>query len=350
MRRGLRLAFVSLLAFLATACGGSAPPASIGPSTTSVPVSTAAEAGTPSATTALATPVPVPTGSPLGERLVATISVPAAPCAMAVDASSVWITGSATGELVRVDPLTNAVADKFAIGSGPCGIAVGPDGRIWVALLGAGSVVAADPATSKITARLDAVGPQLWDLKAGFGSIWVSDRNAHAVLRIDPKDATITATIPVGPQPSGLAVMAAGVWVSDDTDGMLRRIDPATNKVAATATAAGAPSWFADDGATHLLISERGGGNVLTVDPTTGALGDPLTGWNGPLDGTVLGGSAWIPEGGARRVGVVDLGAPGSAVVRYALPGAINPFVAEPAFGDVWVLDYGGTSIWRIRP
>jgi hypothetical protein len=130
--------------------------------------------------------------------------------------------------------------------------------------------------------------------------------------------------------------MAAGVWVSDDTDGMLRRIDPATNKIAVTATAAGAPSWFADDGATHLLISERGGGNVLTVDPTTGALGDPLTGWNGPLDGTVLGGSAWIPEGGARRVGVVDLVAPGSAVVRYALPGRINPFVAEPAFGDVW--------------
>ena len=36
-------------------------------------------------------------------------------------------------------------------------------------------------------------------------------------------------------------------------------------------------------------------------------------------------------------------------VTHYALPGAINPFVAEPAFGDVRVLDFGATTIWRVR-
>jgi streptogramin lyase len=269
---------------------------------------------------------------------------------MAADASSVWVTGSVTAELVRVDPTTNAVADKIPLDGSPCGVAVGPDGRIWVALLATGAVVAVNPGTRKVTARLDHVGPQLWDLKSGFGAIWVADRSARAVLRIDPKDASIIATIPVGPQPSGLAVMQGGVWVSDDTDGKLRRIDPATNKVAATSSASGAPSWFADDGAAHLLISERGSGDVRSVDPTSGDLAEPLGGWNQPLDGTVIGGAAWIPEGGARRVGVVDLSPSGSGVARYALPGAINPFVAEPGFGDVWVLDFGGTTIWRIRP
>jgi streptogramin lyase len=201
----------------------------------------------------------------------------------------------------------------------------------------------------QVTGRLDNLGKQLWDLKAGFGSIWVADRTAKALLRIDPKDASIVATIPIGPQPSGLAVMADGVWVSDDADGKLRRIDPVTNEIAATGTAAGAPSWFADDGAAALVIAERGAGKVAVVNPMTGALGDPSTGWNEPLDGTVFGGKAWIPEGSARRVGVVDITTPGAAVVRYALPGTINPFVAEPGFGDVWILDFGGTTIWRIR-
>jgi hypothetical protein len=34
---------------------------------------------------------------------------------------------------------------------------------------------------------------------------------------------------------------------------------------------------------------------------------------------------------------------------RGRAAGAINPFVAETGFGDVWVLDDGGSTIWRIR-
>jgi streptogramin lyase len=345
MTRPVRILLLCLLALTIGACTGSSPATSPGAIGTTTPTATSA-----SAAPQLPTPIPVPTDVPLGDRLVATIAVPQAPCAMAADATSAWVTSSATAVLARVDPSTNAVAGKVTLEGSPCGVAIGPDGRIWVALLGKGAVVAVDPETMKVTSRLDGVGPQLWDLKAGFGAIWVSDRSAHALLRIDPKDATISATIPIGPRPSGLAVLTAGVWVSDDSDGKLRRIDPATNAIAATVAAAGAPSWFADDGGANLVIAERGAGKVLTVDPTTGVLGDPSTGWNEPLDGAVVGGTAWIPEGGARRVGVVSLAASGSEVVRYGLPGAVNPFVAEPGFGDVWVLDFGGTTIWRIRP
>ncbi len=268
---------------------------------------------------------------------------------MAADGTSVWVTSNATSELDRIDPATNTVVERITIDRGACGIAAGPDGRIWVAVLGVGSVVAVDPTTSKVTARLDDVGPQLWDLKAGFDSIWVVDRSAKVLLRIDPVTEKIRATIPVGPQPSGLAVMPDGIWVSDDIDGMVRRIDPATDKVVATADIDGTPSWFADDGASNLVIAERGAGKVVALDPTTGTQGSPVAGWNEPLDGTVLGGAAWIPEGSGRRLGVLDLAAEGD-VIRYTLPGAINPFVAEPGFGDVWVLDFGGTTIWRIRP
>lgn len=344
MTTPLRVPLVSLLAVAIGACSGNAPAAS------TAAIASAAPTVLPSSSATHApTAVPIPTDTPLGDRLVATIVVPLAPCAMAVDATSVWVTGSATAELVRIDPATNAVVGKVTLEGSPCGVAIGPDGRVWVALLGKGSVVAVDPDSMKVTARVDDLGPQLWDLKAGLGSIWVSNRSAKALLRLDPKDASIVATIPIGPLPSGLAVLPSGVWVTDDSDGKLRRIDPATNKVATTVAAAGAPSWFADDGSTKLAIDERGGGKVLTVDPATGALGEPSFGWNEPLDGTIIDGVAWIPEGSGRRVGVLDLAAGASQVIHYALPGAINPFVAEPGFGDVWVLDFGGTNVWRIR-
>ena len=343
-----RLLPVLVPAIVLAACGGAAGSPSIAP--TVATTAAASMAASPVATRA-ATPFPVDAGTPLGDRLVATVTVDKAPCALAVDGASVWVTSNATGELDRIDPTTNKVADRITLDTGPCGIAVGSDGRIWVAELGAvGAVVAVDPTTRKITGRLDGVGPQLWDLKAGFGAIWVADRSARTVLRIEPTTAKVTATIAVGPQPSGLAVLPEGVWVSDDSDGKVRRIDPKTNTVVATVDVGGAPSWFADDGLANLVVAQRGAGKVIALDPMTGAGGTPIGGWNVPLDGTVVQGKAWIPEGGGRRVGVVGLAAGGAEPVRYALPGALNPFVAEPGFGDVWVLDFGATTIWRIRP
>lgn len=339
-------ALAALLAFSISACGGAASP----PPGTPAPTTAAASPGSTAAGTPRPTPIPAPTGIGLGDKLVATIKVSSAPCAMAVDATSAWVTSNSSGALDRIDPTTNQVAGHAIVGVGPCGIAVGSDGRIWVADLGKGAVLAVDPVSMKVTATIDGVGPALWDLKAGFGSIWVADRKAKALLRIDPGKVTITARIPVGPQPSGIAVLDDGVWVTDDTDYTLRRIDPATNKVASTVKAAGTPSWFADDAHTNLVVAERGTGKVVVVDPTAATLGTEVAGFNEPLDGTVFAGRAWIPEGSGRRVGVVDLANPSGSVVRYALPNAINPFVAEPGFGDVWVLDFGGTTVWRIRP
>jgi streptogramin lyase len=344
------------VALAVAACSGSVSPTAAPSTTPSIPPSASqstSTASTPAATpagTPHPTPVPVATGTPLGDSLLATIKVSAAPCAMAFDATSAWVTSNSSGALDRIDAATNTVTQHAIVGIGPCGVAVGSDGRIWVADLGKGAVLAVDPTSLKVTGIIENVGPALWDLKGGFGSIWVADRKAKALLRIDPAKAKVVATIPIGPQPSGIAVLGDGVWVSDDTDYKLRRIDPKTNKVVTTIDAAGTPSWFADDGRSSMLVAERGAGKVVVVDPAAGTLGNTVGGFNEPLDGTVFAGRAWIPDGAGRRLGVIDLGNPGADVVRYALPNAIGPFVAEGGFGNIWVLDYSGTSVWRIRP
>jgi virginiamycin B lyase len=348
MTNHARAFVVSLLAMTVVGCSGTAAPTL---TSSSAPASSSAGSEAPTAAgTPRPTPVPVATGMPLGDHLAATIKVSNAPCALAFDATSAWVTSNSSGALDRIDAATNTVIQHAIVGVGPCGVAVGSDGRIWVADLGKGAVLAVDPATMKVTATIDGIGPALWDLKGGFGSIWVADRKAKALLRIDPAKEKIVATIAIGPQPSGIAVLADGVWVSDDTDYKLRRIDPATNKVATTIDAAATPSWFADDAASTLVVAERGSGKVVVVDPDAGTLGSEVGGFNEPLDGTVFAGRVWIPDGSGRRLGVVDLADPTADVVRYALPNAINPFVAEGGFGDVWVLDFSGTTVWRIHP
>ncbi|HJP90019.1 MAG TPA: YncE family protein [Candidatus Limnocylindrales bacterium] len=339
-------ALAALLTLSLAACGGAASPPPATPGQTSSAASAAATAaGTPRPT-----PLAVPTGAPLGDQLVATIKVSNAPCALAVDGTSAWVTSNSSGALDKVDPTTNQVVGHAIVGIGPCGVAVGSDGRIWIADLGKSAVLAVDPATMKVTATIDGLGGALWDLKGGFGSIWVADRTNKVLLRIDPPKEKVIASIPIGPKAAGIAVMKDGVWVADEVDYELRRIDPATNKVATMIKGAGAPTWFSDDGDATLFIGERGLSKVAQVDAAAGTLVHVTTGWNEPLDGTVHAGKVWVPDGSGKRLGVIDLANPDAAPIRYALPDAINPFVAEPAFGDVWVLDFSGTTIYRVKP
>jgi streptogramin lyase len=343
---------------LVAACGQAS--GTLAPSASGIPTSVAgspagtaagsappSSPGTPSAegTSAAET---VPSASDLGGRLVATIDGIRKPCAMVVTATDVWVTGNQPSVLARIDPGTNAIKGQTPMEGSPCGIAVGPDGRLWVALLSIGRVVAVDPGTGEVVARIDGLGSQLWDLKAGFGSIWVVDRSKRELLRIDPADAAVVARIAIGPSGSGLAIAGGAVWVVDEVDSTIRRVDPATDAISQTAKLRRGSVWFANDDST-LLVTNRLDGSITPIDPQTGAAGPPIEGATSPLDGTIAGGRAYFPDAGARTLVEVDLATMTIDSVSR-LVDAKNPFVAEPAFGDVWVLDYGGERIWRIRP
>jgi len=267
---------------------------------------------------------------------------------MVATATDVWVTGNGPSVLARIDPSTNTIVAQTPMDGSPCGIAVGPDGLLWVALLSVGRVVAIDPATAEVTATIDNLGSQLWDLKAGFGAIWVTDRSKRELLRIDPATRSVVARIPIGRSGSGLAIAADAIWVVDDVEATVRRIDPATNVVTAMSELRRGSSWFANDDRT-LLIANRLDGSITPIGTTDGTPDAPILGSKSPLDGTVGGQRAYIPDGKAGTLVEIDLATRTIALVDR-LDGARNPFVAEIAFGDVWVLDYGGQRIWRIGP
>lgn len=343
-------AFTASLLLVVGACAGPAasPPAGTAPPPSSPTSPAASPPGAPAGSEG-PTAAPAAAAVPLGTRLLATITVDAKPCAVAFDGSSAWITSYGGGLVDRVDLATNAVTDRIRTGGTPCGIAVGPDGRLWVADLGGQRVVAIDPVTLRVTGQIGQLSASLWDLKAGFGSVWVVDRLHEALLRIDPASTAVVATIPIGPSGGGLAVTTDAVWVADTVDGTIRRVDPTANAATITATIHGGATWFADDGAGHVAVSANTGGQIAVLDATSGAVTSTVGGWVLPRDGTVDGATAWVPDGRAHAVRLVDL-ATGTLGPAYDLPGGVNPFVAEPFAGDVFVLDYGHTTVWRIRP
>lgn len=348
-RIGVAIALSTLLVAACGPGGKATGPASTGshaPVATPSPIVPSASAPASDRPTPAATATVIPP-SALGDRLVATIDGVSKPCAMAATEKDVWVTGNEPSKLARIDAAANTIVSQVTMAGSPCGIAVGSDGRLWIALLTVGQVVAVDPVSGAVTDTIDGFGVNLWDLKSGFGAIWLVDQSKRELVRIDPNRATVTGKVPVGPAGSGLAMAAGSVWVVDDVDGSVRRIDPATLAVQATIDLGHGASWFADDGAV-LLVADRIRGSITPIDTKASVAGKPITGSTGPLDGTISAGRAYVPDGKAGTLIEIDLAA-GSVATVDRLEGASEPFVAEVAFDDVWVLDYGGERIWRIK-
>src|SRR6516162_5359027 len=105
------------------------------------------------------------------------------PGGIAYEAGTAWVTDTADGLLLRIDP-AGQVVDRIPVGRGPAGVV------------------------------------------AGAGEIWVANEFDNAVSQVNPRAGTVVATIPVGGGPVGLAYGSGSVWAANVTDATLSRIDP----------------------------------------------------------------------------------------------------------------------------
>jgi YVTN family beta-propeller protein len=172
--------------------------------------------------------------------------------AVVVGAGSVW---AAYGEttLARIDPAQlRVVASSFA-GAVPAALVVAR-GSVWVANSGESTVSRFDPTTLEDgPLRTISVGSRPTGIAYGADAIWVANAGDDTVTRVDPSTYA-TTTIPVGSEPVAVAVGAGAVWVSNRADRTVSRIDPATNDVVRTIEVENAPAgivvadgfvWFA---------------------------------------------------------------------------------------------------------
>ncbi len=176
----------------------------------------------------------------------ASISLPHAPYAMAVDGTTLWVSSLDDGVVMAVDTETEKVAATIDVPS-PSGVAVG-GGSIWVLEHADDRLARIDPATAKVTAEV-ALGEGGDDPVCGmcaesviyaFGSAWTANNYGRSITRFD--DRTLKATtIPTTNRVWSVAAYGEDVYGSqfEELDGYidrrvggLVRIDPGTGKVA----------------------------------------------------------------------------------------------------------------------
>jgi streptogramin lyase len=123
----------------------------------------------------------------------AAISLPSAGAGVLVDYGSVWVTAPLTGELIRIDPATNAVSDTVRLHSGPRIMNSSPraltsgEGSVWVLIDGDATVLRVDGRSGGLLATIKLGHSSSWgDITIGGGYVWVT-MPGMPVAQIDPK-------------------------------------------------------------------------------------------------------------------------------------------------------------------
>ena len=137
---------------------------------------------------------------------------------------------SSGGRLLRVDPSRKRVVADIALPAAPVAIAADASAT-WVATAG-GQVLMVNQKRNRVAATIDAGGPLGFSqtIAVGAGGVWLADPFDEQIVRIDPKTRRVMARIPAGPVTT-LAVTGDAVWALSSLG--LIRVDPAQDRVVA---------------------------------------------------------------------------------------------------------------------
>jgi hypothetical protein len=157
------------------------------------------------------------------KRVVADIALPAAPVAIAADASAAWV-ATAGGQVLMVNAKRNRVAPPIQAG-GPLGfsqtIAVGPGG-VWLADPFDEQLVRIDPRTRRVMARIPAGA--VTTLAVTRDDVWAL--SSLGLVRVDPAQDRVVAIDPAPDLRRArlVAADATAVWTAGWNS--VSRIDP----------------------------------------------------------------------------------------------------------------------------
>jgi YVTN family beta-propeller protein len=315
--------------------------------------------------------------------IVAAAVLSAVAAGLAVAARQTATQTVASGNSVAVvDPATDRVVDRVAVGNLPGPIAAG-DGRIWVVNTGDGTVARLNARTGNlqrthpltegnhvgVTAitfgygsawagdgyagavtpvdllsgprapvRVDVVvtGDALL-LATGSGSVWVVSTRLATVYRLDAGTVRRVAELPVAPTPVGIAAGASGVWLvsvgHSRASGVLTRIDPATSTVAWGLPLPFAPSAVAV-GFNSVWVAVNSQDEILRIDPRTRSVTKTIGVGGGPTALAVGEDAVWVANARSATLSRID---PRTNAVVATVPLAGTPQGIASGGGRIWV-------------
>ena len=276
---------------------------------------------------------------PPGARLVAAIPLGAGadPKELVVDDGGVWVLDSFNGQVIRVDPGSNAVVARIRtspIADGSVGVG---GGAVWNSSFAANGVLRIDEGTNEVVATThfpeEDAGP--WGVGFAAGSVWVAMHHLGSVVRIDPATNAIDASIDISPTgvdgPAELAAGETGVWIRVYKTAEVVHVDPATNTVVGRVQDSGPPIL---DGS--LVWIERPF-SVDLVDPVANRVvkkvAVPQTLGDRGGYGAAGRGSVWIPT----KCGLARVNERSRKLVGLLKALPRSSFMAAVGSGSIWV-------------
>lgn len=273
--------------------------------------------------------------------------------------------GVAPDFLERIDPRSNSLAGRLAIGTAPVAVTTGA-GSVWVADAGDQTLIRVDPDHRRIVGRtaLDRIPSQL---AFGSAALWVASAvgTDGVVQRIDPATGAVVSTTPVRvgagsgddlfapPTPSALTVGAGRVWTNNLVSN-ISRMDASGSSVVTRALPLGRSADGIALGAGALWVASGSDGRVLRLDPRTGRVTAeiPIAATSGarvagPYGIVAAYGGVWVTDASSNTVSLID---PHRNAVTTTIRVGTRPTRIAAGEHGVWVINAGDETITRIDP
>jgi len=283
--------------------------------------------------------------------IVKRIAVPVGPAWLETGFDSVWLTKIKSRTVFRIDPATNKIVARIAVGSNPeLGLGMGL-GFVWVPDTKDRTLTQIDPTTNKVVRVIPVNIPDDTEgsIGVGEGSLWVltneGGTDSGTLSRIDPVSGRIVANIPVKPKSHAATVAFGAVWVTSTGAGNVVRVDPARNAVVAEIPVHAAPRFLAG-GENGVWVLSQSDGTLARIDPGTNHIVATIdVGVPGEGGDLAVGEHfVWVS---AERVPLTQIDPATNKVVRQ-FAGGRRDDTMRVGFGSAWIVDENHGQIWRV--
>lgn len=283
-----------------------------------------------------------------------------------VTPDAVWIASRASGDLIRIDPKTNAPDKPITIGKEPCYSLVQAFKSLWTSLCGPGSLVRFDlpgPAPAKdapadkpaatpdakkakdpitlITTGVHGAGPMV----TATGSIWMVTNAGASLIRVDPDTNAVVAEVSLPAAATAITVSGDALWLVSSAKNLAIRVNGYSNVVEETVRVGPSPIGVAS-GEGSVWTLNGGDGSVSRIDPKTNKVTETIKAGITGANGTILvgEGSVWVSTPGSPLARIDPR--TNTLAQRFTGPGG---GVFALGLKSIW-LAATPTHIWRIDP
>lgn len=273
--------------------------------------------------------------------VVATVAVGAGPHGMGIspDGRKVYVSGDGASTVTVIDTATDRAAAQIEVGRSPHGVAMQPDGRfLLVGVYGDDRVVWIDTASNAVAGSVAVPKPHTIAVHPDGRTAYVASQEPgrFALVVIDVAARAVLRALPLDKPPRDLEFGFDGsrLYVTQAGVNAVQVLDPATDRVVASVATGVSPHlasvWR---GAPAGLALVQGPGELLMFDAATNAPGASVAvgrqpHWMAPFG---RGGSVAVTNEGADSVSLVDLAS--RSVRTVAVGRAPRKVVVQPEGG-----------------